>query len=49
MLFADLAGFTRAAHGLPSEEVIDYLDHLVRIFDDLCEISGAEKKQPAGL
>jgi class 3 adenylate cyclase len=48
VLFADLAGFTRAAHGLPPEEVIDYLDHLVRIFDSLCETSGAEKIKTIG-
>jgi adenylate cyclase len=48
VLFADLAGFTRAAHGLPPEEVIDYLDHLVRLFDELCETSGAEKIKTIG-
>jgi adenylate cyclase len=48
VLFADLAGFTRAAHGLPPEDVIDYLDHLVRLFDGLCETSGAEKIKTIG-
>jgi adenylate cyclase len=48
VLFADLAGFTRAAHGLPPEDVIDYLDHLVRLFDGLCEMSGAEKIKTIG-
>lgn len=48
VLFADLAGFTRAAHGLPPEDVIDYLDHMVRIFDDLCEAAGAEKIKTIG-
>lgn len=48
VLFADLAGFTQAARGLPPEAVIDYLDDMVRVFDDLCEAAGAEKIKTIG-
>src|SRR5690606_22308985 len=30
VLFADLEGFTRAAHDLPADAVVDYLDVFVR-------------------
>jgi adenylate cyclase len=48
VLFADLVGFTRAAHTLPPEEVIDYLDDLVRTFDALCAKHGVEKIKTIG-
>ncbi len=48
VLFADLVGFTRAAHTLPPEEVIDYLDDLVRTFDELCATHGVEKIKTIG-
>src|SRR6516162_1883527 len=43
VLFADLVGFTSAAHELPPEQVVDYLDVLVRTFDTLAEQHGVEK------
>ena len=48
VLFADLVGFTRAAHALPPERVIDYLDDFVRSFDDLCALHGVEKIKSIG-
>jgi adenylate cyclase len=48
VLFADLAGFTEAAHDLAPEAVVDYLDGLVRGFDALCERSGVEKIKTIG-
>ena len=35
VMFADLVGFTAAVHHLPPEEVVDFLDRLVRVFDGL--------------
>jgi adenylate cyclase len=48
VLFADLVGFTEAAHGLPPEAVVDYLDRLVRDFDALCQRHGVEKIKTIG-
>jgi adenylate cyclase len=48
VLFADLAGFTRAAHDLPPEEIIDYLDDFVRTFDELCSRHCVEKIKTIG-
>jgi adenylate cyclase len=48
VLFADLVGFTRAAHDLPPEEIIDYLDEMVRCFDQLCAERGVEKIKTIG-
>jgi adenylate cyclase len=48
VLFADLVGFTHAAHDLPPERVIDYLDDFVRSFDDLCALHGVEKIKSVG-
>jgi adenylate cyclase len=48
VMFADLAGFTEAAHGLPPDEVVAFLDGLVRRFDELCEQFGAEKIKTIG-
>ncbi|QCK85530.1 adenylate/guanylate cyclase domain-containing protein [Phreatobacter aquaticus] len=48
ILFADLVGFTSAAHALPPEEVVAYLDDLVRSFDRLCADHGVEKIKTIG-
>jgi adenylate cyclase len=48
VLFADLTGFTRAAHALAPEEVVDFLDRLVRSFDALCEEHGVQKIKTIG-
>jgi adenylate cyclase len=48
VMFADLAGFTEAAHSLAPEEVVDFLDGLVRSFDALCEQLGVEKIKTIG-
>lgn len=48
VLFADLVGFTRAAHDLPPEEIIDYLDDFVRTFDELCARHSVEKIKMIG-
>jgi adenylate cyclase len=48
VLFADLVGFTSAAHELPPEQVVDYLDVLVRTFDTLAEQHGVEKIKTIG-
>jgi adenylate cyclase len=48
VLFADLAGFTEAAHDLPPEEVVDYLDRLMRGFDALAEQHGVDKIKTIG-
>jgi adenylate cyclase len=48
ILFADLVGFTKAAHDLPPDQVVAYLDGLVRSFDLLCEQFGTEKIKTIG-
>jgi adenylate cyclase len=48
VMFADLAGFTEAAHAVAPEEVVDFLDRLVRGFDALCEQHGVEKIKTIG-
>jgi adenylate cyclase len=48
VLFADLVGFTRAAHALPPGAVVDYLDDFVRSFDDLCATHRVEKIKTIG-
>lgn len=48
VMFADLAGFTEAAHDLPPEEVVAFLDGLVRRFDLLCEQFEVEKIKTIG-
>jgi adenylate cyclase len=48
VIFADLVGFTEAARGLPPEEIVDFLDRLVRSFDALCEQLGVEKIKAIG-
>ena len=48
VLFADLVSFTAAAHDLPPEEVVGFLDTLVRTFDALAEQHGVEKIKTVG-
>jgi adenylate cyclase len=48
ILFADLVGFTAAAHDVPPEHVVDYLDDMVRTFDTLSERHGIEKIKTIG-
>lgn len=48
ILFADLAGFTEAAHERPPEEVVAYLNEFVRAFDTACEAHGVEKIKTIG-
>ena len=48
VLFADVAGFTKAAHDLPPEEIIGYLDGMVRCFDRLCAENNVEKIKTIG-
>jgi len=48
VMFADLVGFTESVHHLPPEEVVDFLDRLVRVFDALSEKYGVEKIKTIG-
>jgi len=48
VMFADLVGFTEAAHDLPPEQVVSFLDGLVRACDALCERFGVEKIKTIG-
>jgi adenylate cyclase len=48
VIFADLVGFTEAARGLPPEEIVDFLDRLVRSFDAPCKQLGVEKIKTIG-
>jgi adenylate cyclase len=48
VMFADLAGFTEVAHDLAPEEVVDFLDGLVRSLDAQCEQHGVEKIKTIG-
>jgi adenylate cyclase len=48
VLFADLVSFTPAAHDLPPEEIVGFLDSLVRTFDTLAEQHGVEKIKTVG-
>ena len=48
VMFADLVGFTEAAHHLPPEEVVDFLDRLVRAFDALSARYGVDKIKTIG-
>jgi adenylate cyclase len=48
LLFADLVGFTPAAHTEPPEKVVAYLDEFVRSFDLMCEECGVEKIKTVG-
>lgn len=48
VLFADLVGFTPAAHEEPPEKVVDYLDETVRLFEMMCETYGVDKIKTVG-
>jgi adenylate cyclase len=48
ILFADLAGFTEAAHNETPEVVVAYLDNFVRAADAACESYGIEKIKTIG-
>lgn len=48
VLFADLVGFTPAAHEQPPETVVEYLDEFVRVFDLMCETYGVDKIKTIG-
>lgn len=48
ILFADLEGFTGAAHAEPPEAVVAYLDQLIRGFDECCQTYGVEKIKTIG-
>ena len=48
VMFADLVGFTASVHHLPPEEVVDFLDQLVRVFDGLSERYRVEKIKTIG-
>jgi len=48
ILFADLVGFSEAAHDQPPEAVVAWLDGLVRAWDEACEAEGIEKIKTIG-
>jgi adenylate cyclase len=48
ILFADLEGFTTAAHSVPPENVVAYLDEAVRAFETMCEQYRVEKIKTVG-
>ena len=48
VLFGDLVGFSNAAHELPPDRVVDFLDGLVRNFDALAETHRVEKIKTIG-
>jgi adenylate cyclase len=48
VLFADLVGFTPAAHEEPPEQVVEYLDDFVRTFDLMCETYSVDKIKTIG-
>jgi adenylate cyclase len=48
VLFADIAGFTSAAHELPPDKVVEFLDAMVCTFDALAEAHGVEKIKTIG-
>jgi adenylate cyclase len=48
VIFADLVGFTTAARELEPEQVVDFLDGLVRSLDILCERQHVEKIKTIG-
>ena len=48
VMFADLAGFTEAAHDLAPEQVVEFLDGLVRACDSLCQQYGVDKIKTIG-
>ena len=48
VLFGDLVGFSTAVHDLPPDEVVEYLDRLVCLFDELAQQHGVEKIKTIG-
>jgi adenylate cyclase len=48
VMFADLAGFTEAAHDLTPEQVVEFLDGLVRACDSLSAHYGVDKIKTIG-
>lgn len=48
VMFADLVGFTEAAHDLAPERVVDFLDGFVRACDALCQQYGVDKIKTIG-
>lgn len=48
VLFADLVGFTTASRDLPPEQIIDWLDVMVRRFDALAAEHGVDKIKTIG-
>jgi adenylate cyclase len=48
VMFADLVGFTEAAHDLAPEQVVEFLDGLVRVCDSLSERYGVDKIKTIG-
>ena len=48
VMFSDLVGYTESVRRLPPEEVVDFLDRLVRIFDGLSAKYGVEKIKTIG-
>jgi len=48
VMFADLVGFTQAAHALAPEDVVDFLDRLVRGCDALSQRYGVDKIKTIG-
>jgi adenylate cyclase len=48
VMFTDLVDFTGSAHDLPPDQVVDFLDGLVRQFDALCAAHGVEKIKTIG-
>ncbi|MFL6799172.1 MAG: adenylate/guanylate cyclase domain-containing protein [Xanthobacteraceae bacterium] len=48
VLFADVVGFTSAVHDLAPDAVVQYLDHLVCLFDELAQQHGVEKIKTIG-
>jgi adenylate cyclase len=48
VMFADLVGFSSAAHDLPPDRVVAFLDGLVRAFDALAQEHGVEKIKTIG-
>lgn len=48
VMFADLTGFTTASRERDPGEVVDFLDGVVRKFEDLCDLHGVEKIKTIG-
>jgi adenylate cyclase len=48
VMFLDLVGFTSATRDLSPDQVVGFLDRLVRSFDALCEAHGVDKIKTIG-